>query len=107
MSGTDGQNFFVFDRPKNFRLQTERHFTDFIEKDRATLGALEKAFLRARRAGKSAFDVTEELAFEQSFRDRAAIGRQKNFILARALQVNRARYHFFANAALTGNQDIR
>src|ERR1044072_2992296 len=106
MGRADRKHFFVFDHPEDFRLQTERHFAHFVEKDRAALGALKKSFLGIRGAGESAFDVAEKLTFEQSFRDRAAIDRQKYLILARALQMNRARHHFFPDAAFAADQTL-
>ena len=75
MGGTDGQNFFILDDPKDFGLKAQRHLTDFVEKDRAALSALKKSFLRGRRVGKSPFDVTEQLAFKQRFWNPAAIDR--------------------------------
>ena len=46
-------------------LQVRGHLRDFIKEDRAFVGQLELAGLRADRAGECALLVSEELGFEQ------------------------------------------
>src|SRR3569833_3747123 len=47
------------------RLQRERHVTDFVEKQRATLRLLETSAMAFYRAGEGACLMTEQFRFEQ------------------------------------------
>ncbi len=51
--------------------------------------------------------MTEKLAFEEIFRDRAAVYWKKNIVAEPAIGVNRSRDDFFANAAFPGDQNRR
>ncbi len=67
-------------------------------------GFLEEAGLLVRCAGEGALRVTEELALEERFGDRAAVHRDEGFLRARAGIVHEARDELLAGAALAGEQ---
>src|SRR6185369_2619512 len=46
---------------KQLRLQVRRHLADLVEKERASLGHLEQAFLVHRRAGERTLLIAKEL----------------------------------------------
>src|SRR5207302_116485 len=54
-------------------LQLGRHAVDFIEEDGAAMRRLESPGLVVHRPGERPLDVSEQLAFEQTLRERAAI----------------------------------
>jgi hypothetical protein len=51
--------------------------------------------------------VTEQLGFEQAFRNRAAVERDEPILAPRAGEVDRAGNHFLPGAGLAANQDGR
>ena len=61
----DGPHFFLLQDPQQLRLQFQRQFSDFIQKDRAPVGRLKQTDLGFGRSRKSAFGVTEKIAFHQ------------------------------------------
>src|SRR5690606_15328635 len=87
---------------KQLGLQPGIHLGDLVEKQRATRGPLEVSPVIARRPPEAAFLVPEQLAFEQSWRQRAAV--QGNKVVAGTVTqlVNGARYQFFPGAAFAG-----
>ena len=70
------------------------------------MGVIEIASDIPIRACERSFPVPEKFAFEEVFRDRAAIDRDK-FVRAPVAQlVNRARNQFLPDAGFPGNNDI-
>src|SRR5262249_47671675 len=67
---------------------------------------LETSLPAIRRAGESAFLVTEDLALEQRFGNGRAIDRNKRHLPARAQLVDRLRNQFLAGARLAPDQDV-
>src|SRR5690348_5477678 len=59
----------LFERTQDLGLQRDREVADFVEEERATVGHLELARLACGSAGKRPLLVTEQLGFEQRFRD--------------------------------------
>jgi hypothetical protein len=51
---------------KQLHLERERHVADLVEEKRPRFGGLEQAPAILRRAGKSAFPVSEQLGLEQA-----------------------------------------
>ncbi len=89
------------------RLQIRRHVADFVEKQRAAVGLLETAAPHVLRPGKSAAFVSEQLRFEQVFRNRRGVDRDERLRRARAVTMQRARHQFLAGARIAGNQHRR
>ena len=69
-------------------MHLERHFADFIEKERAVVALLETSDPLAMRPGEGPLFVTEKLAFEQILRNRRAVDRQKALVAPRAVVVD-------------------
>ena len=69
----DRQERVAFQNPQQFRLAFERQLADFVEKQRAQVGLLEKAHVVAIGAGERTGFVAEELALDQFSRDRGAV----------------------------------
>src|SRR5690606_28575104 len=73
---------------------------DLVEKERSARRELEPALARGQRAGERALLVTEQLAFEQLGRDRAAIHGDERTVTARRMVVNVARDDLLASPGL-------
>src|SRR5206468_8331707 len=58
---------------QQLHLCIEGKLSDFVEKDRATVGKLESADSLLDRPRERAFDVPEQLALDQSGRDGATV----------------------------------
>ena len=93
-----------FEHAQQLHLQLYRHFDDFIEKQRATGGAFEIAFVLPVGTGKASLLVAEDLAFDQLRRDRAALDRQKRMALPPRMRMNILRNQFLAGAAFAQQQ---
>src|SRR5262249_11516459 len=89
-----------FERAQQLRLKLERQLADFLEEERSAVCFFEDASARVRRAGERAALVAEELALDQARGDRAAVDGDERAVRARRLRVQRAREHFFSDAAL-------
>ena len=70
---SDWLDFMRLQDAQQLALHGERHLADFIEKDRAALGMLEKPGTSLVRASESPFHVAEHLALGQRFRNSRAI----------------------------------
>ena len=57
-------------------------FSDLIQEQRAAVGALEASLLLTDSAGKGPFFKAEELGFNQGFRQRSTIDRNKGLVAA-------------------------
>ena len=66
--------------------------------------AFEQSLLVGKRSGERPFDMAEQQTFQQSLGQRAAIDRQKKFVSAVAMGVQRQRNQLLAGAAVAGNQ---
>ena len=56
----------VLDSPKQFGLQFERHFSDFIEEERALVRQFESSDPLPRRTGECTLFMAEQLAFQKA-----------------------------------------
>src|SRR5262249_47406338 len=81
----------ALERAEEARLQIERELADFVEEERAAIGALEGPCVRRDRAGECAALVPEKLALREARGDRAAIEDHERPARARALLVKSAR----------------
>src|SRR5579884_763874 len=62
---------------QQLRLLAVGHVSNFIEEDRSAMGQLEPSDTVRLSVGKRTFDVSEELTFENSFRERPGIDRNQ------------------------------
>jgi hypothetical protein len=88
-------------------LHAQRHFRDFVEEHRAAIGDLELALLVAICAGEAAFDVAEQLRFEQCLGQTRAVHRHHRATDPGAARVDGVSHQFLANAALASDQHFR
>src|SRR5260370_16965431 len=90
---------------EQLRLKVQRHVSNFVEKESATIRQRESADMRIDSAGKGSPFVSEKLAFEKAGRHGRAVYLYQIFVSARAELKDRARDDFLAGAGLSGNQD--
>ena len=70
-------NLPAFQEPEQLGLHRLGQFADLVEKERAAVGHLEEAGPVPLRAGEGPFAMSEELAFDEVFRQRAAVDRHE------------------------------
>jgi hypothetical protein len=90
---------------QKLRLQFQRKISNFVEEQCPPVRALKPAGRLIHRARESSSFVTEELAFEQTARDRGAVEGHEAILAPRTRLVNRPRHDFLAGASLALNQD--
>ena len=93
-----------FQNSQQFGLAFERHFANFVQKQRAAVGLLEEADVIAVGAGERARFVAEQLAFHQLGGNRRAVDAQHRPIGARARFVQRPGDQFLARAAFPAHE---
>ena len=76
---TDGS---VLQYPQNLHLNFERQFPDFIQKQRATVGLFKDTGMLRLGIGKSAFFITEQLAFDNRLGEGRAVDADEGLALA-------------------------
>src|SRR5262245_12260072 len=99
-------HFAFLDRAQQLRLKVQRHVADLVQEQRAAMRRPNETFAVARRTGKRALLVTEELAFEQRFRNRSAVHRNEGPGTSRARAMNRLREELLTGTALTLDDDV-
>src|SRR5579885_1316079 len=105
--GAERITFPFLQSAQQLDLERQRHLADLVEKYGALVGGLEQADLVLSGPGEGALFVAEQLAFEQVFRQRAAIDRQKAPVGALGTEVDGARDQLLAGARLAGDQHAR
>ena len=90
---------------QQFGLQRGRHFANLIEEERAAIGSGGGAGLIGNGAGETAFQMPENLGFQQIMRDRATVQRDERPARARRLGMQRDGGQFFAGAAFAGDEN--
>src|SRR4030095_1142760 len=80
---TDAPDLAFFEHPQKFWLNFQRHFSDFVEKQRTAISLFETTKMAVDGAVKGALLVTEQLAFHQGRRNRRAIEREIAAVAAR------------------------
>src|SRR6185312_10871018 len=89
---------------KQLGLQRRMHLADLVEKKGAIVCLIEFAELLAICAGKSAWLITKQFAFEQLMRNRRAIYFYEGLIASQRVVIDHSRYYFFSSPALASNQ---
>ena len=83
------------------------HIPYLVQEEGAALGGLQQPFFPVCTGpGKGPFHITEQLAFQQIFRQSGTIHRHKGTVLAKAFTVDGAGCQFLSGAAFSGDQDI-
>ena len=92
---------------QQLHLQIGRHLGDFVEEERAAVGAFEHAAMPPVGAGEAPAFVAEELALHQGGGDRAAVDRDEAVPAPTAQIVEGPRHQLLARPRLTRDQDRR
>src|SRR5262249_41368896 len=98
---------FLLKGAQEFRLELQRKISDLIQEQRSPIRCMESPDGLVHGAGEGSFFVTEELAFQQSARNRSAVECHKAVLAARSGLVNRPRDDFFARARFPLKQYCR
>ena len=85
-------------------MRRQRHIADFVQKNRPFVALFKLADALGGGAGERSLFVTEQLAFEQIFRNRRAVDGQERPLAEAAVMVNRARDQLLAGAAFAGDE---
>ena len=95
VGGADGVEALLVERAQDFGLGLQAHVADFVEEERAAVGALEGAALFGRAcrrgAGDGAVAVAEEFGFDVVFGDGGAVEFDEDAVLAQRLSACMAR----------------
>src|SRR6516162_1067834 len=78
----------LLQNPQQFRLQTQRHISDFVQEQSSSIGHFEAANLLRHSPSESTLLVSEEFAFQQVKRNGGAIQLHKRATAACADVVN-------------------
>ena len=73
--GADGLNFSVLEKPQQKCLHPQTHLAQLVKEERPPMGDLQLARLVPVSAGKTSFDVTEQLRLEQRLSQASAVHR--------------------------------
>ena len=94
----------ILQKPQQGDLRSRAECIHFVEEQSAAARLGYDALACFLRVGKRAAGVTEQLAFDERFRNRAAVDRHERRRLAAAEVMNRARGEFLAGARLALNE---
>ena len=103
----DGAHGALLDGAQQFDLHGQRQVGDFVKEQGAAVRGDKEAVLVLVGAGERAFFVAEEFAFDEVFRDGAAVHRDKGALTAVALVVDGARGDFFPRPGFAVDEDGR
>ena len=87
-------------------MQIQGNIGDFIEEERAAVTELEAPDAIGARVRESAFDVAEELAFENSLRKTAGVDRYHRLRVAARKRVERLCNNLLPGAVLASNEHV-
>ena len=105
LAAADALDDLVLQEAQQLDLQGMRQVADLVEEQRAFVGALDLADGLLHRAGEGAAFVAEQFAFQQVFRDGAAVDGDERLFRARTEVVHRLGQRFLAGAAFAQQQD--
>ena len=95
----------LFQYTQQFYLHVQRHFANFVKKQRSTIGCFKTSFSVFNRTGKRALAVAKELAFNQAFRNGSAVDGNERTLGTRAVEVNGAGKQVLTRSALSQYQN--
>ena len=99
--------FLLLQNTQQLRLQFERNIADLIQEQRAAIRRFETAQLLRHRARKGPFFMAEELALQESQRNRRAVQSYERPVPALAVGVNGLRDEFFTRARFALDENGR
>ena len=99
-------DFAFLQNAQKLGLQTQRHFADFIQQQRAAVGQLKFAGFRCGGSRERAAHMAEQFAFQQAFRKRGAVNGDERLVRARTEIVDHPRKQLFARTAFSFDQNI-
>ena len=91
----------VLEHAQQFGLQRERHVSDLVQEDRASIRHLQFALLQSIRAGEGTAFMPEEFVFKQRFRQGDTVDDHQGHGLTQTPLMNRTGEEFLARAAFT------
>ncbi len=97
-------DFAFLEDPQQLGLKAGAHRSDLVEKDRAPVGQGKLAFLRRGRVGERAFEMAEELRFQQRLRNRRAVHLDERHLPLSTAIVDGSRDQLLPRAGLAGDQ---
>src|ERR1041385_309418 len=103
-SAADRSDLALLKRPQELHLHAERHLSDFVEEQSATVRPNEQAELSRPRVREGSLCMTEKLAFEHRFRDRSAVYCDEGSALLAPMLVHRLRDELLACTALASDE---
>src|SRR6185436_15332313 len=101
---SEAANAARFDRAQKLDLDVRRHLRDFVEEDRPAVSHLERTRLLVDRSGEGTLLVSEQLVFQNVFRQRGAVQGEEWSLDALALGVDGAGDQLLARARFTEDQ---
>src|SRR5207245_3352659 len=99
----DARETTRFQHAQQAHLHIDRHLGNFVEEQRASVGALETTAMCPRSAGEASALVTEELALDQRFRQRSAVHGDEWSLPALGQLMNRVGDELLTRSALAQN----
>src|SRR5690606_17034701 len=89
---------------QQLHLHGQRHITNFVKKQGATLSQFKTAYTRGNSPGKGTFFMTKQLAFQKVRRNCTTVYRHKRGTGATGVGVQIAGHHLRAGTGFPGNQ---
>ena len=102
----DADELPFLQNPEDLDLKGRGGFGDLIEKNRSPVRHLDEPFPCGDGAGKGAFDVPEELAFQDPFRQGPAVDRLKRLFPPPAQIMKGFGGQFLAGSGLAGDENV-
>ena len=104
VGAADALELAVLDDAQDLLLHARRDRAELVEHERAAVGLLEAADVRARRARECAGLMTEQLRLEQRLRERRAVDLDERLLPARREIMQARGDELFAGAALADHE---
>ena len=96
LAASDRFELLLLEDAQQLHLCVEGQLSDFVQEERAAVRQLESADSLFDRTGKCAFDVSEQFALNESWRDGATVHFDERPVASPAAAVHRSGKQFFA-----------
>src|SRR5262249_40810357 len=103
---TDGAEAPFFQHTQQFRLQFHGHFADLVEHQAAAFRLGDQSLAVLNGAGERAFDVAEQLGFDQLFRQGGAVDLDELFFRPQRIEVEGVGDQLLAGAGFADDQHV-